>query len=158
MRYRLREFAFTPTAFLLIAACVQFDSVDWYPERPSDTYAQMALVVSTVAIVPIAIAGNEQSESYTIADCFDEQEDRSETAIAVPVPSTKGTLWRRVCRQYDGIDLRDEPREALACFGEPISSLDFGHLYPLYQHPWVVGSEAPVCRDLVRRMRGDVVR
>ncbi|MEK7265910.1 MAG: hypothetical protein AAB227_07400 [Pseudomonadota bacterium] len=136
---------------LMLPGCIAWTGASELEFTDSQKYA--GTVEAHPGFVVLFFPGDPFGPSrYTVAGCFDENL-RAANKNTDFVPTIGSNPFKRVCRQYPGVDLATYPSEALSCF-----KTESGSDENLFRHPWLGGETGPVCQKLIddisaKRMR-----
>ena len=136
-------------AVCTLSGCVGWTGASQLRSADRDTYASVVDTSPAVFVGPIP--GMAYPFTYSVRDCF----SKTQTVKDVPGLIFGDDPIDRVCRQYEGIDLRDYPASTADCFAEaPAEPLMEGDRpTPRFRHPWQTSNLSAECSKLIADIR-----
>lgn len=135
------------SAAALTTSCVEWTGVSRLKFEDETRFA--GTVDANPGFVMLLFPGDPAGPwRFDVSNCF-ETHNRGESRAFDLVPTVGPDGVKRVCRQYEGVDLLTYPIEAKKCFKQ-IGDGDTAQ----FQHPWLDDGQSDVCRSLVEDIRG----
>lgn len=127
----------------LLCGCVAWTGAGELRSVDSSLYA--GTVTARPGFVLLLFPGDPiWRDPYTVADCFMDGVGRNRKSDGTLVPTFGADPVKRVCRQYQGVDLTRVSQEQRDCF-ETVEADGERQ----FKHPWLRSEPLPACRPLI---------